>query len=686
LEETVRLAGIASVTLFSISFAFAQNTQPDKPASLPYTPSLDVNSMEKSVDPCTDFYTYSCGGWLKQNPIPADQASWGVFGKAFDQNLAFLRSLLEEAAKGGEGQDASEKKIGDYYSACMDEATAEKVGAAPLKPGLDRIAKIKSQKDLADALAQFHAQGADMIFDFDSAQDAKDATQFIARADQGGLGLPDRDFYFQNDAKSAETRANYLAHVTKMFQLLGDSPDQAGKEAQTVIAIETALAKSSQTRVERRDPYAIYHKMTTADLEKLSPSFPWLRYLSGVGLKDLKSLNVASPDFFKGMNAQLKSVPLADWKTYLRWHLAHHSAPYLSSAFVNENFNFFRKQLYGAKELAPRWKRCTNYVDRDLGEALGKVYVARVFTPETKERTLKMVQEIEAAMGRDIEGLPWMSPPTKKEALKKLHAVANKIGYPDRWRDYSRLTIERGNMLGNFERSAVFEFDRELAKIGKPVDRGEWGMTPPTVNAEYNPTMNDINFPAAQLQPPFFDPKMDDAPNYGDEGSTIGHELTHGFDDEGRQYDEKGNLRDWWTPEDAKHFQERAKCVSDQMSSYTIVDNIKINGDLTLGEDVADLGGNILAWAAWKEATKDKKLEPIDGFTPEQRWFIGNAQQWCTNERDEILRVRAVTDPHSPPKYRANAPLTNMPEFGEAFSCKAGSPMVKEKKDICRVW
>jgi putative endopeptidase len=638
------------------------------------------------VDPCTDFYTYSCGGWLKQNPIPSDQAAWGVFGKAFDENLQFLRSLLEEAAKGGAGQDASEKKIGDYYSACMDEAAVEKAGAAPLKPGLDRIAKIKSQKELADALAAFHAQGANMIFDFDSVQDAKDATQFIARADQGGLGLPDRDFYFQTDAKSAETRANYLAHVARMFQLLGDSPDLAGKEAQTIINIETALAKSSQTRVERRDPYAIYHKMTTADLERLSPSFPWQPYLNGVGLKDMKSLNVAAPDFFKGMNAQLKSVSLADWKTYMRWQLAHHSAPYLSSAFVNENFKFFRKQLYGAKELAPRWKRCTNYVDRDLGEALGKVYVARVFTPEEKERTLKMVEEIEAAMGRDIESLSWMSETTKKEAITKLHAVRNKIGYPDRWRDYSKLTIDRGDLLGNFERSAAFEFNRELAKIGKPVDRGEWGMTPPTVNAEYSPTMNDINFPAGILQPPFFDPKLDDAPNYGDIGSTIGHELTHGFDDEGRQYDEKGNLRDWWTPQDAKQFQERAKCVSDQMSSYTIVDNIKINGKLTLGEDVADLGGNVLAWAAWKEANKDKKLEPIDGFTPEQRWFIGNAQQWCTNEREETMRVYAVTDPHSPPKYRANAPLTNMPEFGEAFSCKAGSPMVKEKKDICRVW
>jgi putative endopeptidase len=680
----VRLAATALLLVSSFASAFGQAA--DGKSAMPYRPSLDPSIMDKSVDPCTDFYTYSCGGWLKQNPIPSDQASWGVFSKAFDENLAFLRALLEEAAKGGAGQDVSEKKIGDYYSACMDEAAVEKAGAAPLKAGLDRIANIKNGKDLADALAGFHAQGSDMIFDFDSAQDAKDATQFIARADQGGIGLPDRDFYFQTDAKSAETRANYLAHITKMFELLGDSPDAAGKEAQTVMSIETALAKVSQTRVERRDPYAVYHKMTTAELAKLSPSFAWQRYFAGVGMNDLKSLNVTAPEFFKGMDAQLKSVPLADWKTYMRWQLAHHSSPYLSSAFVNENFNFFRKQLYGAKELAPRWKRCTNYVDRDLGEALGKVYVTRVFTPDTKERTTTMVREIEEAMGRDIESLSWMSDATKKQALVKLHAVANKIGYPDRWRDYSTLAIQRGDMLGNFERSAIFEFKRELARVGKPIDRGEWGMTPPTVNAEYNPSMNDINFPAGILQPPFFDPKLDDAPNYGDIGSTVGHELTHGFDDEGRQYDEKGNLRDWWTAEDAKSFQEKAKCVSDQMSTYTIVDNIKINGKLTLGEDVADLGGNILAWMAWKDANKDKKLEPIDGFTPEQRWFIGNAQQWCTNEREELLRVSAVTDPHSPPKYRANAPLTNMPEFQQAFSCKAGAPMVKEKKDICRVW
>jgi len=483
LEDFVRLAGIAFLSLLCVVSVSAQ-TATEKQAAMPYRPSLDVSIMDKSVDPCADFYTYSCGGWLKQNPIPSDQASWGVFSKAFDENLAFLRSLLEEAAKGGAGQDASEKKIGDYYSACMDEAAVEKAGAAPLKAGLDRIARIKSQNDLADALAQLHAQGSDMIFDFDSAQDAKDATQFIARADQDGIGLPDRDFYFQTDAKSAETRSNYLAHVTKMFELLGDSPDAAGKEAQTVMAIETALAKSSQTRVERRDPYAIYHKMTTAELEKLSPSFPWQRYFSGVGMKDLKSLNVASPDFFKGMDAQLKSVPMSDWKTYLRWQLAHHAAPYLSSAFVNENFNFFRKQLYGAKELAPRWKRCTNYVDRDLGEALGKVYVSRVFTPDTKERTTKMVREIEDAMGRDVESLSWMSDATKKQALVKLHAVANKIGYPDKWRDYSSLTIQRGDTLGNFERSAVFEFNRQLARVGKPIDRGEWGMTPPTINAE----------------------------------------------------------------------------------------------------------------------------------------------------------------------------------------------------------
>jgi putative endopeptidase len=438
------------------------------------------------------------------------------------------------------------------------------------------------------------------------------------------------------------------------------------------------------TRVERRDPKALDHKMAATELEKLAPGFPWPVYFAKVGMPSLTSLNVSAPNFFKTLNAQLAAESLSDWKTYLRWHLVHANASFLSAPFVNENFAFYGKTLRGQQELQPRWKRCTRGVDGDLGEALGQAYVEKYFSPEAKQQALKMVKEIEAAMEHDIKSLPWMSDTTKQQALVKLHGMANKIGYPDKWRDYSKLEIVRGDELGNVERARQFEFNRELGKIGKPVDRGEWDMTPPTVNAYYNPQMNDINFPAGVLQPPAFDPDSDAAPNYGDTGGTIGHELTHGFDDEGRQFDAEGNLRDWWTPEDAKAFQQRADCISTQYSGYTIIDDIKINGKLTLGEDVADLGGLLLAYMAWKEDTKGEKLEPLDGLTPEQRFFVGYGQSWCGQTRDESKRLRATVDPHSPEKYRTNGVVSNMAEFQEAFHCKAGSPMVNQNR--CRVW
>ncbi len=448
--------------------------------------------------------------------------------------------------------------------------------------------------------------------------------------------------------------------------------------------IETALANGSLTQVERRDPKLLYHKMTREQLEALSPSFDWKQYFSETGQPGLSTLNVAAPEFFKAMKAELQKEDLESWKAYLRWHLVHAGAPYLSSAFVNADFDFFGKTLSGAQELEPRWKRCVSYTDNHLGEALGQAYVKRAFPPEAKQRAQKMVKEIELAMEHDIQSLTWMSPETKQQALEKLHAVANKIGYPDKWRDYSALTISRDDAMGNVLRARTFEFHRQLAKIGKPVDRGEWGMTPPTVNAYYNPQINDINFPAGILQPPFFDPEADDAPNYGDMGATIGHELTHGFDDEGRQFDAQGNLRDWWTPEDGKQFEQRASCVSDQYSQYVAVDDIKINGQLTLGENVADLGGLMLAYMAWQDETRGKKLDSIDGFTPEQRFFIGYGQSWCSNTRDETKRMYATIDPHSPDKYRANGVVSNTPEFQQAFHCKAGSAMVRENR--CRVW
>jgi endothelin-converting enzyme/putative endopeptidase len=645
-------------------------------------PVLDVASMETSVDPCTDFFTYSCGAWIKKNPIPPDQTSWSVYSRLEDDNKAILREILESAAMPAGERDAVKQKIGDYYAACMDEKAIDAAAMKPLQPVLQQIQELHSKRGIAEIAAAMASD--DALFRFRSDQDYKDSTQVIAEADQGGLGLPDRDYYLKTDEKSMELRKAYVAHLQKMFELLGDKPLTAAAEAQTVVRIETALAQGSLTRVERRDPQKLYHKMTTQQLSALNPWFRWKIYFAKIGLPPVGTLNVETPGFFKTLNTELKTESLASWKAYLRWHLVNANAPFLSSDFVNADFDFYGKTLQGAQELEPRWKRCVGYVDNDLGEALGQAYVQRAFSPEAKQRAQKMVKEIEDAMGRDLDSLSWMTPTTKQYALEKLHAVANKIGYPDKWRDYSALTIARDDEMGNVLRAREFEFHRQLAKIGKPVDRGEWQMTPPTVNAYYDPQMNDINFPAGVLQPPLFDANSDAAPNFGDTGATMGHELTHGFDDEGRQFDAHGNLRDWWTPEDTKAFEQRASCISDQYSQYVIVDDIKINGKLTLGEDIADLGGLILAHMAWQEDIKGQTLEPIAGFTPEQRFFIAYGQSWCASTRDETKRLRATVDPHSPDKYRANGVVSNMLEFQEAFHCEAGAPMVRENR--CRVW
>jgi endothelin-converting enzyme/putative endopeptidase len=656
-------------------------TQAQQPSDK-YEPALDITSMDRTADPCVDFFQYSCGGWIKNNPIPPDQSSWNTYAKMQDENRFKLRDILEAASTPDPNRKPVTQKIGDYYASCVDEKAIDAKGAEPLKPTLDQIAALKSKADLAGVVAAMIDDN--VFFDFSSQQDFRDANQVIAGVDQGGLGLPDRDYYTKTDAKSEGLRKAYLAHVQKMFELLGDKPESGAAEAQTVMRIETAFARGSMTRVERRDPKALDHKLTSAELEKITPEFRWKVYFAKVGVPSLSSLNVASPEFFKTLNLELAKESLADWKIYLRWHLVHADASHLATPFVNENFAFYGKTLRGQQQLQPRWKRCTQAVDGYLGEALGQAYVEKYFPPEAKQQALKIVKEIQAAMEQDINSLTWMSPATKQQAIVKLHAMANKIGYPEKWRDYSKLEIVRGDELGNVERSRKFEFDRELAKIGKPVDRSEWDMTPPTVNAYYNSQMNDINFPAGVLQPPAFDPKSDAAPNYGDTGGTIGHELTHGFDDEGRQFDAQGNLRDWWTPEDAKQFEKRAACISDQYSTYTIVDDIRINGKLTLGEDVADLGGLILAYMAWKEDTKGQSLPSLDDLTPDQRFFVGYGQSWCGETRDETKRMRATVDPHSPEKYRTNGVVSNMPEFQEAFHCKPTAPMVNQNR--CRVW
>ena len=654
---------------------FAQN-------SSSHSSVLNVEWLDRTVDPCVDLFTFSCGKWIQSNPIPPDQSSWGIYNKLQDDNLKQLRELLEATSAPSPARSSNAQKIGDYYASCMDETAIDALGIKPLQPELLRIEQLQAKKDLATVVASMIGEGTP--FRIDSEQDFKDSSIVTAAVDQRGLGLPDRDYYLKQDQKSKDLRAAYVAHVQKMFELLGDKPELAATEAQSAMKIETVLARGSMTRVDRRDPKKIYHFMSVAELEKLTPAFGWKEYFRQIGLSGISSLNVAVPEFFKTLNSQIEQQDLATWKSYLRWHAIHANATSLSSAVVNENFNFFGKTLQGKEQLPPRWKRCTNDVDDDLGEALGQVYVEKYFSPEAKQQVLEIVQGIQKAMDADIHSLPWMSEETKRRALEKLQSMANKIGYPDKWRDYRQLEIKRGDHMGNSLRARRFEFDRDLAKIGKPVDRQEWQMTPPTVNAYYDPQKNDINFPAGILQPPLFDPKSDAAPNYGNAGSTIGHELTHGFDDEGRQFDAQGNLKDWWTTIDGKEFDRRASCISDQYSQYTVIDDIKINGKLTLGEDVADLGGTLLAYLAWKEATKDQKRESIDGFTPDQRFFIAYGQQWCSSNKDETKRLRAAIDPHSPDQYRANGVVSNMPEFREAFHCKLGQPMVRE--NACRVW
>jgi putative endopeptidase len=683
----IKLLCISLLGSLMAGIAQGQATSSTQGPVLPYTPSLDLASMDKTADPCVNFYQYSCGGWKKNNPIPADQTSWSVYGKLYQDNLVFLKGILEQASADNNQRDSVTRQIGDFYAACMDEAAVNKQGMAPVQQELEAIANLKSAKDMASLVARLQQDyGRSILFGAGSTQDPDNSEQVIAEVDQGGLGLPDRDYYTKEDDKSKETRERYVQHVQKVFELMGEAHETAKKDADTVMRLETELAKSSMTRVDRRNPYNLKHKMKLAELDQLVPNFDWKTYYATAEYPQFEILNVATPDFFKEVNATLESEPIGNWKTYLRFHVVDSASPFLSSPFVDESFAFYRQYLRGAKEQQPRWKRCVSYTDRQLGEALGRVYVAKVFSPQLKQSTLDMVRRIEDSMAIRIQQLDWMSPETKEQALRKLHGIRNKIGYPDKWRDYSSVKITRTDFSGNMARASEFEHHRDFNKIGKPVDRGEWDMSPPTVNAYYNPQMNDINFPAGVLQPPLYDAKMDAAPNYGNTGGTIGHELTHGFDDEGSQYDAEGNLKNWWTKSDREKFDSRTKCVEDQYATYIVVDDIHINSKLTLGEDVADLGGEILAYMAWQDATKGQSLQPRDGLTPEQRFFVGFAQWACENDRPEELRVRAATDPHSPGKDRINGVVVNMPEFATAFSCKLGQPMTKPPAKVCKVW
>ena len=644
---------------------------------------FDVNLIDRSVDPCNNFYQYACGNWLKNNPIPADQASWGRFEELAERNRDILHQILEQDSQAATQRDAIARQIGDFYAACMDDKQIDALGLKPLDPVLAGIRALTDKAQIASELARLQLAGVNAMFDFSSGQDFKDSKSVIAQADQGGLGLPDRDYYLRDDTNSVELRRKYLQHVERMFTLAGETPERAKADAATVMKIETDLAKGSLDNVSRRDPEKVYHKMTKAELDRLAPAFRWSQYFAGAGTPAFDSLNVAWPDFFKALNTELQNVSLDDWKTYLTWHALHSSARLLPSAFLKENFEFYGRTLTGATEMRPRWKRCVDYVDADLGEALGRKYVDRAFPPDAKARTLKMVDALEKALGEDIQNLDWMGAETKRQALVKLKAIANKIGYPEHWRDYSSVVVKRDDALGNDERATAFEVHRVLNKIGKPVDRNEWEMTPPTVNAYYDPQMNDINFPAGILQPPFFDNHMDDAVNFGGIGMVIGHELTHGFDDQGRQFDAQGNLHDWWTAEDATKFQERVACIADEYSNFTVAPGVHVNGKLTLGENTADNGGVRVALRALHN-TDGISTQKTDGFTPDQRFFLSFAQIWCENAREEALRLQVQTNPHAPAEFRVIGVVENSPEFANAFSCHPGQKMVAT--NACRVW
>jgi len=670
---------LPAFSLFLVVSSFAQST----PSQLAFNP----DAIDKAIDPCVDFYQYACGSWLKRAEIPADQTSWASFVEIREKNAAIMREILEKAAAENPGRDSITQKIGDYYGSCIDEKVVEAKGLKPLQAELDRVAGAKDKAALIEAIARIHLIGPSPLFNFYSSPDLHSANDVIAYIDQGGLSLPDRDYYLKDDAKMAEARKSLVQYATQLFTLAGQSSPQAGDAAQTVLRIESALAKASMDRTARRDPKNRDHKMSRDEAVGLAPNFYLNRYFAAAAVPSFSSLNVTNPDFFRQVNGVLESESLDALRTYVSWHLLDGAAPWLSQPFVDANFKM-QQALTGQSEIKPRWKRCVSSTDNALGEALGQRYVEQTFGADGKQRMLKMVDALEKSLDQDIRNLPWMTEETKKQAKVKLDAIRNKIGYPDVWRDYSSLKILPGDLLGNFLRANEFEARRQIAKIGKPVDRKEWQMTPPTVNAYYSSSRNEIVFPAGILQPPFFDKQADDAVNFGGIGMVIGHELTHGFDDQGRKFDPEGNLRDWWTAQDGTEFEKRASCVADEYSDFVAVDDLKLNGKLTLGENTADNGGARIALMALEQMIAGNPAgtaaQTIDGYTPQQRFFLGAGRAWCEKRRPEYSRMLVSVDPHSPGKYRINGVVRNMPEFQKAFSCKAGQPMVPE--NACRVW
>jgi predicted metalloendopeptidase len=648
--------------------------------------SFDPSTFDLSVKPQDDFFRYANGTWIKNTPVPPEYSRWGSFDALAERNKDLLKGICEAAAAKGAAGTPVERMVGDFYVSGMDVDAANAAGVAPIQPELDAVASIKDAGGVMAEIAHLASQHVPAGFQFFSSADEKDSDTELAQLRQGGLGLPDRDYYLNDDEKSKTLRAQYVAHVSRMLQLLGDSPADADNEAQAVLALETELAKASLSKEVLRNPNASYHKMAVADLAAYTGPIDWPGYFSAAGAPHFDQLNFQQPEFFRAFAAQLSSAPLADWRTYLRWQVAHHYAPYLSDPFVQENYRFFDETLNGTKIILPRWKRVVNEVDGAVGEALGQLYTAQHFPPESKAQVLMLVANLRSALRADLSTLSWMDEATRAKAVAKLDAYTVKMGYPDTWRDYRALAIDRGSYARNVIRAEAFEQHRILAKIGKPVDRAEWHMTPPTVNAYYSPERNEIVFPAGILQPPFFDPKADDALNYGGIGAVIGHEMTHGFDDRGRQYDPKGNLTDWWSVESANRFKERAAGIVRQFSGYTVLDGVHLIGERTQGENIADLGGLKVAFAALQIALKDHPQGKIDGFTPEQRFFISYASIWRGVIRPENLRLRVKTDPHSPAEFRVNGPLSNLDEFAAAFDVPPGAPMRRSGADQVTIW
>lgn len=686
-------AAIASLLLSGCSSSTTSN---DATATTPTTTEstememgrgLDLVNLDTTINPCEDFYQYANGGWLKINPIPASESSWGSFNELAEKNNAVLRELLTEAASNTTAaKGTAAQLVGDFYASGMDSAAVNQAGMKPIKPELDRIAAAKTTNELLRTVADLKTKGISGYFTMYVTQDDKISTQYALWAMQGGLGLPDRDFYLKEDERSKTIRTEYLKHLQNMFQLIGDDATTAQKKARTVMNLETRLAKASRTRVELRDPYANYNKMTVQDFSKQNPNLMATQLLTALGAQTAKEVIVGQPAFFKELNAMLKSVPVSDWKAYTQWHVARTAAPFLSQEFVQENFNFYGRVLSGAKEMQPRWKRVLRATDAALGEALGQLYVQKTFSPQAKQRAMEMVNNLQESFKEHVRDLDWMGDETKQRALQKLDAFAVKIGYPDKWKEYKDLEINRNSYAENVMRASQFEFSENVGKIGKPVDRTEWFMSPPTVNAYYNPSMNEIVFPAGILQPPFFDPEADDAVNYGGMGAVIGHELTHGFDDQGAKYDFEGNLKDWWSKEDLDKFNARAGKVDQQYSSYSVLDNLNVNGKLTMGENIADIGGLNIAYTALQKALKKKNPGLIAGFTPEQRFFLAWAQIWRINMRDEAQNQQILTDPHSPGRFRTNGPVSNMPQFYEAFGCKQGDELFRVENERAKIW